>query len=95
MAAATIRSRSDFSVIKEINNILLFIVSLNFKAQMEYNNIDFSADKVKQYEAVREAIDSASMKMSFLSMQVRLSGWEILSSQIQVSRLSKSKSVNG
>lgn len=74
MAAATIRSRSDFSVIKEINNILLFIVSLNFKAQMEYNNIDFSADKVKQYEAVREAIDSASMKMSFLSMQVRLSG---------------------
>ena len=28
----------------------------NCKAQMEYKNIDFNADKVKQYEAVREAM---------------------------------------
>ena len=27
-----------------------------FKAKMEYNNSDFNADKVKQYEAVREAV---------------------------------------
>ena len=54
--------------------MFIFIVSLNFKAQMEYKNIDFSAAIVKQYEAVREAIDSASVKMEFLSMQVRLSG---------------------
>ena len=40
---------------------------------MEYKNIDFSADKVKQYEAVREAMNSASLKTSLLSMQVRLS----------------------
>ena len=28
----------------------------NFKAKMEYNNSDFNAHKVKQYEAVREAM---------------------------------------
>ena len=28
----------------------------NYKAKMEYNNSDFNADKVKQYEAVREAM---------------------------------------
>ena len=56
----------------------------NFKDQMEYKNIDFSADKVKQYEAVREAMNSASLKTSLLSMQVRLSSWEI-PSQRQVS----------
>ena len=28
----------------------------NYKAQMEYKNIDLKADKVKQYEAVREAM---------------------------------------
>ena len=28
----------------------------NYKAQMEYKNIDFNSDKVKQYEAVREAM---------------------------------------
>ena len=32
----------------------------SFKAQMEYKNIDFNAAKVKQYEAVREAMNSAS-----------------------------------
>ena len=33
---------------------------------MEYKNINFDADKVKQHEAVREAINSASLKISFL-----------------------------
>ena len=33
----------------------------NFKAQIECENIDFNADKVKQYEAVRKAINSASL----------------------------------
>ena len=28
----------------------------NFKANMEYNNSDFNAGKVKQYETVREAM---------------------------------------
>ena len=48
----------------------------NFKAQMESKNIDFNADKVKQV-LVREAMNSASLKISFLSMQLNLSGWEI------------------
>ena len=46
----------------------------NFKAQMEYENIDFSADKVKQYETVRKAMISASLKIYFISMQIPLSG---------------------
>ena len=29
---------------------------------MEYKNIDFNAAKVKQYEAVREAMNSASFE---------------------------------
>ena len=33
---------------------------------MEYKNINFDADKVKQHEAVREAINSATLKISFL-----------------------------
>lgn len=28
----------------------------NYKSGMEYKNVDFSADKVKQYEAVRQAM---------------------------------------
>ena len=28
----------------------------SYKSTMEYNNIDFNTDKVKQYEAVREAV---------------------------------------
>ena len=30
---------------------------MNFKAQIEYDNIDFTADKVKQYDAVKKAIN--------------------------------------
>ena len=45
----------------------------SFKAQIECENINFSADKVKQYEAVRKAMKSASLKISSLSLQIRLS----------------------
>ena len=40
---------------------------------VECKDIDLTTDKVKQYEAVREAMNSASLKTSLLSMQVRLS----------------------
>ena len=46
----------------------------HFKVQVEYENKDFNADKVKQYEAFREAMNSASLKISFLSLQVRFPG---------------------
>ena len=65
-------SRSDFSGIKAIKERILFIVS-NFKAQTEYENIDLTADKVKKYDAVRKALNSANLKISYLSLQVRLS----------------------
>ena len=40
---------------------------------MEYKNINFDADKVKQREAVRAAINSASLEISlFLYMYVFL-----------------------
>ena len=51
---------------------------------MECENIDFNADKIKQYEAVRKVMNSASLKISSLSLQIRLSSWEICS-QRQVS----------
>ena len=44
----------------------------NFKAQIECENIDFNADKFKQYEAVRKAMNSASWKISSLFLQIRL-----------------------
>ena len=51
----------------------LFHYLSNFKAQIECENIDFNAGKVKQYEAVRKAMNSASLKISSLSLQIRLS----------------------
>ena len=39
----------------------------------EYEDIDFNVDIVKQYEAVREAMNSANLKISSLSLQIRLS----------------------
>ena len=43
----------------------------NFKAQIECENIDFNADKIKQHEAVRKAMNWASLKISSLSLQIR------------------------
>jgi len=37
-----------------IDNLIRCLAQI--KAQMEYKNIDFNADKIKQYEAVREAM---------------------------------------
>ena len=39
---------------EKIENLIQCLA--NFKAKMGYNNSDFNADKVKQYEAVREAM---------------------------------------
>ena len=41
---------------------------------VECKDIDLTTDKVKQYEAVREAMNSASLKKTFLSIQVSPSG---------------------
>ena len=51
---------------------------------MEYKNIDFTADRVKEYDAVKKAMNLASSKISSLSLQIRLSSREICS-QRQVS----------
>ena len=51
--AATKEKRFQWSKGDKIENLIRCLA--NFKAQMEYKNIDFNADKVKQYEAVREA----------------------------------------
>ena len=55
-----------------IKERILFVVS-NFEAQIEYENIDFTAVKVKQYDAVKKAMNSGSLKMSSLSLQISLS----------------------
>jgi len=52
MAAAT--KRFQWNKGDKIENLILCLA--NFKLQMEFKNIDFNADKVKQYEAVREAM---------------------------------------
>ena len=39
---------------EKIENLIQCLA--NFKAKMGYNNSDFNADKVKQYEAVREVM---------------------------------------
>ena len=44
----------------KIENLIRCLAS--FKAQIEYKNIDFNVDKVKQYEAVREAMNSAGFE---------------------------------
>ena len=54
-----LRRRRDFSGIKAIKQRILFVVSQMSKLalQMEHQSIDFNADKVKRYEAVREAMN--------------------------------------
>jgi len=47
----------------------LFQSLANFKAKMEYNNFDFNADKVKQYQAVWEAMPQI-YKMTFFGHPV-------------------------
>ena len=45
----------------------------NFKGLIEYENIEINANKVKQYEAVMKDMNSPSLKISSLSLQIRLS----------------------
>ena len=71
MAAARKQERFQWNESNKIENRIHCLS--NFKAQIEYENIGFNADKVKQYEAVRKAMNSASLKISFLSLQIRLS----------------------
>ena len=54
--------------------ILFVVLQISKLTEMEHENIDFNAHKVKQHEAAREAINSANLKISSLSMQIRLSG---------------------
>jgi len=54
MAAAIKDKRFQWNKGDKIENLIRCLA--NFKAQMEYKNVDFNADKVKQYEAVREAM---------------------------------------
>ena len=53
-AASTREKRFQWNKGDKIENLIRCLG--NFKAQMEYKNIDFNADKVKQYEAVRGAM---------------------------------------
>ena len=70
MAAARKQKRFQWNEGDKIENLIRCLASL--KARIEYKNIDFNAEKVKQYEAVREAMNSASLKISSLSLQIRL-----------------------
>ena len=54
MAAATKERRFQWNKGDKIKNLIH--CRANFNAQMEYKKIGFNADKVKQYEAVRETM---------------------------------------
>ena len=64
--------RSDF-VWQEITWLICSFA--NVKAQMEYKNIDFNTDKVKQYEAVREAVNMHDELEDIFSFCVTMSFW--------------------
>jgi len=51
---ATAMKRFQWNKGDKVENLIRCLA--NYKAQMEYKNIHFSAVKVKQYEAVREAM---------------------------------------
>ena len=71
MAAAREQKRFQWNLGNKIENHIHCLS--NFKAQIECENIDFNADKVKQYEAVRKAMNSANLKISSLSFQIHFS----------------------
>ena len=50
--ASTKEKRFQYNTADKIENLIHCLG--NYKAQMEYKNIDFNTDKVKKYEAVRE-----------------------------------------
>jgi len=51
---AALAKRFQWNKGDKVENLILCLAK--FKSEMEYKNIDFNADKVKQYEAVREAM---------------------------------------
>ena len=53
-SASTKEKRFQWNKGDKIENLIRCLG--NYKAQMEYKNVDFNTDKVKQYEAVREAM---------------------------------------
>ena len=65
-----------------------YSLSCKFQSLLKWNMRTSTSmhKKVKQHEAAREGINSANLKISSLSMQIRLSGWEICS-QTEVSFL--------
>ena len=71
MAAARKQTRFQWNLGNKIENRIHCLS--NFKAQIECENIDFNADKVKKHEAVKKAMNSASLKISSLYLQTRLS----------------------
>ena len=71
MAAATKEKLFQWNKDDRIENLIRCLE--NFKAQMEYKNIDFNAEKAKQCKTVTGAMNSASLKISFLCMQILLS----------------------
>ena len=72
MAAVTKKKRFQWNKGDKRKNFI--IVSLISKFRWNIYNINLNADQVKQREAVREAMNSASLKIYFLFLQVRLSG---------------------
>ena len=72
MAAATQYKRFQWNKGDKRENLI--IASLISKLRWNIYNINLNADKVKQREAVREAMNSASLKIYFLFLQVHLSG---------------------
>ena len=71
MAAATKEKLFQWNKDDRIENLIRCLA--NSKAQMEYKNISFNVDKAKQCKAVIGAMNSASLKISCLSMQILLS----------------------
>ena len=65
-------SRSDFSGIKAIKERILFIVSLISKLRSSMKTSTSLQIRVKQYDAVKKAMNSASLKISSLSLHISL-----------------------
>ena len=61
MAAAGKQKRFQWNKCDKGENLIRCLS--NFKAQKEYENIDFTADEVKQYDAVKKAMNSARVKI--------------------------------
>ena len=75
MAAATKKKQFLWNKGDKIQNFI--IVSLISKLRWKIRTSTSMQTRLTQHEVFREAMDSASLKMYFLPMQVRLSGGDI------------------